>query len=881
MPCKPTKIMFWNAQGITSISKQIQLEHLIEMQKIDILLLAETFLKPNHDLKFSSYTVHRNDRILRAHGGVAIAIRKTVPHKIFIPAHTKSIENLSIEVNINNTPTCITVAYSPKYSVHFASDIAVMSARANQSLIFGDFNARHSSWNCATNNRAGVVLYGIQQTYPLMVHHTHEHTHFPHSGQTPSTIDLLLSNANFPFELETHPNHISSDHAPIICSAQLDIAEQRRKVYNYRKANWAGYKQFISARIGTFGTPATRPEIDTQIERFSILLTQARDHFIPESTYRSKFVISSRTSQLIKLKNSMKRRWQRTNEEPTKTAMKSDLNKIQKQINAMVEKEFNEYWSVQLNNIPKGNKKLWSLSKKIKGKMDSCTDKIKIDNAIAMDDNDRANCLARTFEKAHTITSSYSHENDANVRATINAFHIFPRSSGIIPPIEYDEVCKIISALRPFKSPGPDTIQNMLLKQLPPQAVAWLCDVFNSCVTSGHWPSNFKTAKVIAILKSGKPAHDASNYRPISLLNATGKILERIIVHRLNAFVEAKNLLPDFQFGFRSGHSTTHQAVRIKQFVAAEKSRKKSTGMVLLDIEKAFDSIWHDGLIFKLIDMKFPSYLISLIESFIKGRKFAVHVNNAVSSEIPIPAGLAQGTCLSPVLYALFVADIPRGSDAMQIALFADDTAIYTSARRSNIIVSRLNNSLTRLQQYFHKWKIKINSAKTHAILFPFNNSRRRIPSITIRCDHHTVELSKTVNYLGITLDRKLNFGEHIANALNKSNRCFRALYPLIAPKSRLSIANKQLIFKAIIRPIMAYGCPVWSAAAITHTNKLCVLQNKILRMIHNLHRRTPTTFLEHITGILPFSEFIDMLNSKFFDNCTSSRFERIREIIG
>lgn len=108
--------------------------------------------------------------------------------------------------------------------------------------------------------------------------------------------------------------------------------------------------------------------------------------------------------------------------------------------------------------------------------------------------------------------------------------------------------------------------------------------------------------------------------------------------------------------------------------------------MILLDIEKVFNSIWHDGLIYKLIQMKLPTYLVRMINAFIRNRKFAVHVNNSVSNYINLPAGLAQGTCISPILYALFVADMPI-ADQTDIALYADDTAIYTSAKQSKTII--------------------------------------------------------------------------------------------------------------------------------------------------------------------------------------------------
>lgn len=873
---KQFKIMFWNAQGITNACKRIHIENFIISNNIDIVLLAETFLKPTQDFKLQNYVVYRNDRLQQARGGVAIILRKSLSHKLRAPINTKGIENLSIDINIDNSPTCISVAYSPKYTKHFSSDVQAIYGQSNQYLIFGDFNARHSSWNCVTNNQAGFVLNNLQQNHPFMVFNTAEHTHFPHSGQTPSTIDLLLTNTSTAFDLSTHQNHMSSDHAPIIFHAQAVLVEQQTKIYDYHKADWMKYRHFINTNIGLMPNITSPADIDLQIERFSKLLLRARRTSIPEKTFRGGFALSQQIRQIIQHKNSIKRRWQRASG-LLKSSLKSELNSLQKYINKAVVKEHNEYWSTQLRGLSKGNKKLWQLTKRFKGKLDSNVDKITVGNLQSIDDADRADSLADVFEKAHSLTSSYLHENDIKVRNTINAFRSFSNLSTSAPKITLQEIEEIIATFRPFKAPGPDSIQNVMLKQLPRSAIIRLCEIFNECLATGYWPINFKLAKVIPILKAGKSPRDVNNYRPISLLNSTGKILERAIYNRLNVIVDQKNLLPNYQFGFRKGHSTIHQALRIKQFIINQRNCNRSTGMLLLDIEKAFDSIWHDGLIFKLIKMKLPSYMLKMIDSFIRRRKFSVHVNHSKSKEIHIPAGLAQGTCISPVLYALFVADMPPQSHDNQIALYADDTAIYTSAKQSNTIIRRLNEAFGSLRQYFHKWKVKINSTKTQAIIFPFNNSRRRAPSIVLKNDNHVVELSKSVKYLGVIFDHKLNFAEHISCTVDKANRCFRAIYPLIAAKSHLSTQNKNLIFRALIRPVMAYGSPIWSSAAATHIKKLVVFQKKILKTIYKLPRRTTSSILENLSEIPHFDKYITNYNLKFKNNSAASNFELIR----
>lgn len=870
--------MLWNAQSITSKAKQIQLEHMLINEQIDILLITETFLKSRHTYQINNFNVYRNDRLSHPHGGVAIAVRKGITHKICSPVNTVYIENISIEIQINNIPTCITVAYSPKFSIHFANDIQKLTTTSIQYMIFGDFNAKHHSWNCTSMNNAGNALFNMQQNNNFMVHYPPEHTHFPHSGQTPSTIDLVITNVSFAFELFTHADQMSSDHTPVICNIFGSCNFSSRKIFDYSKADWKKYRQIIEMRLKNTPIPTTEAEVNQAIASFTEIIINARSTSVPIKIQRIKTKISNETRAMIQYKNRTKRLWQRAHTTTEKQQLKCELNRLQKLVDRMVKHDYNEHFEHQLNKLGSGDKLLWNLAKKLRGNKDESVNNIKVDDTNSIDDYDRAECLSKIFAKSHKITMDYTHENDINVRNTTNNFKAQLFFNCQSPTIDINEIQNIIKAMKPFKSPGPDTIQNILIKKLPYTAIARLTDILNVCLKRSYWPTAFKIAKIIPIAKPGKPTTDPHSYRPISLLNAMGKILEKIIQTRLIAEIEQKNLLPEYQFGFRKGHSTTHQAMRIKRFIQRNKHNKRSTGMLLLDIEKAFDTVWHDGLISKLIDMKLPTYMIRMINSFIRNRSFAVHINNAVSTNKNIPAGLAQGTCLSPILYALYIADVPSGRHT-ELALYADDTAILSAAKSSNTIVERLNESLQSIQNYLRKWKIRINTKKTQAILFTFDNKWKRTPNKQLMDDKHRIKLNKTVCYLGITFDKKLTFKEHIIFAINKVNRCFRALYPLLAPKSHLSPKNKQLVYTTIIRPILVYGSPVWASAARTHKHKCNVMQNKILKTIHKMRMRTPTTIIEQISKIQPFDKFIDVSNAKFIQNCNSSEYNLIREI--
>lgn len=875
---KKLKIVFWNAQSINNTTKKHLIESFLETEKIDILLLAETFLKPKNPFQIKNFIVYRNDRLHQGHGGVAIAIRSTIKHKLLSPINTQHIENISVEINMNNESLRITSAYSPKPSIHFKNDLQRLTSSNEQFMIFGDFNAHHPAWNCQNTNTSGKSLFEMQLNNDFIVHNSPDHTHFPHSGRNPSTIDLLLSNSGINFTLSTHHDHFLSDHAPVIFATDNTVQHTQQKIFDYARANWKEYRRIVNEIIPEFSTPNSIAEIDIAIDKFTEMIQSCKLLCVPvkSTTYHSP--ITTYTKQLIQMKNALKRRWQRCQNESIKPQLKRELNRMQKIVVENVNADYNASIEKQLTSFKKGSKNMWQITKRLKGKTDNNASKINISGRLAVDDTDRANCVAEIFEKSHSLTSKLKDPNDKEVKNTVNSFYSFSRFTNQTKPIECNELQAIIRSLKPFKAPGLDGIQNILLKNLPSSAIAWLTHTFNKCLSLSYWPKSFKMAKVIPILKAGKNPSEASSYRPISLLNAVGKLLEKIIYVRLVKFIEDKNLLPNFQFGFRKGHSTVHQAAKIKQFIKRNRKSKRSTGLVLLDIEKAFDSIWHDGLIYKLIKLKLPSFLVRMVNSFIRNRTFAVHINDGISDTIQINAGLPQGTSISPILYALYVADIPV-NDKTQIAQYADDTALYTAAKRSNYIVNKLNSSLQSLQQYFRKWKIKVNENKTQAIIFPFDNKRIRNPTIKIRSGRNVIEFSNSVNYLGIHFDKKLLFKEHITTATNKATKCYRAMYPLLAPKSHLSTDNKHLIYSSIIRPIFMYGCPIWSSAAACHIRNMSTLQNKIIKTIYKLPWRTPTIYLKQITGIPTVNEYIQATNASFTTNCNMSIYNAIQEI--
>lgn len=246
--------MHWNAQGITNRSDIAQLEHFLHENQIDVLFINETFLNTHHKFKLSHFKVYRNDRSSHG-GGVLIAVNSSIPHQVKPPQRTKNIENLSIIIFINSRSIRFTSAYSPKHTPHFLGDMNILTGLSEEFFIFGDFNARHSSWNCLRNNTAGNQLFSHQLQGNYYIHAPTDYTRYSQNdiATQPSVVDLVLTNSSLQLsEISTHPGTLSSDHVPITCEIYGSVPENQLKVPMYKLADWNSIRSFVNTRICTY-----------------------------------------------------------------------------------------------------------------------------------------------------------------------------------------------------------------------------------------------------------------------------------------------------------------------------------------------------------------------------------------------------------------------------------------------------------------------------------------------------------------------------------------------------------------------------------------------------------------------------------------------------
>lgn len=835
-------------------------------------------------------------------GGVAICVRKGISHTLLPHLNLEVIESLGIKIHTSTGEIELHAVYYPgtSYSTivfeKFRKDIKTLTNRRNSFFICGDLNSKHVHWNCVRNNKAGQILFDEMNYSNYIIDNPPTPTYFSHQAN-PSTLDIILTNNQHQFSpLQAH-QELSSDHLPVTFQIYLNgntTPTNEALHWRYDKADWKKYKDFIGQNIDLrfYSNPQnlnSKIKIDEAIEKLTNLMLAGEKASVPQMSTRhndtNDLEFSDHLKQLVQLRNTSRRRWQRTR----LAEFKLEVNRLNVIIHKEIQELRNKRWDNTLKDITpmNNNQKLWNISKILRKKSKGLPTLRKASSgplysSYILTDVEKAEALADNFSSVYCNRPDTASTNTKNLVAD-SITELDEMIGDEIKSTSPREIYGFIRILKNKKSPGQDLINNKILKQIPKKAIVLLTYIFNSCLKLSYFPDAWKHAKVIAIHKPGKDSFDPKSYRPISLLSSIGKLFEKIILNQLNHHIHCSDqkVIPDEQFGFRRNHSTNHQLFRVTSFVKSELNFKKSVGLVLFDIEKAFDGVWHDALIHKMKSLGFPVHIIKLVRSFLSNRSFAVNVNNSFSSTRHVPSGVPQGAVMSPTLYNIYTNDLPisvKGNDC-EVSQFADDTAIYTSSACPDKVMLTLEESLLKLSNYCIEWNIKLNADKTKAIYFTRKRAERFLPQRKIKFHDSEIDWSDSVKYLGLHLDKKLLYKYHIDSSIEKAQRIFRMLYPLINRRSKLSSHHKLLVFKCILRPAFIYGSPVWSVCANTHIKKLQIYQNKCLKTIFNLPRRYHTDELHTNSNMSMIADFINLMNGKFKATCDNSTNPLINQI--
>lgn len=386
----------------------------------------------------------------------------------------------------------------------------------------------------------------------------------------------------------------------------------------------------------------------------------------------------------------------------------------------------NDSYKNYLQNLSLKNGSLWRKTKSILGLKEITPPLQRSNNTFAVIDSEKANTLANELSTVF-IPHSFSPPPLHLQMVTDSLLSPLPMA---LPakPTSPAEIRGIIKKLPIRKSPGHDLITNKVIKNLPAKTIIHLTHIYNATLRLSYFPTTWKSSAIVTILKPGKPPKNPSSYRPMSLLPVLGKILEKILLKRLSAIINESKNLPNFQFGVRANHSTIHQLHRVADTISTALETKKYCAGVFLNVAKAFNTVWHEGLLFKLKTL-FPAPYYLLLKSYFNNRTFMVRHNLQHSKIFPIDAGVPQDSDIAPFLYIIYTSDLPT-SEKTTIGTYADDTALLSSAADHITASLQLQLHIDTLSQWFSKWKIKINESKSSFVTFALRP--HNCPPITI-----------------------------------------------------------------------------------------------------------------------------------------------------
>ena len=808
----------WNLNSVTAhnFNKLISLEAYNTHHKFDVICLSETFLDSSWSsedpaLVLDGYKLVRADHPKDTkRGGVCIYFRESLPIRVLNLSYID--ECLFLELSYENKKCFLISLYrSPSQSHEEFNQFLnrfekllnnIVNLNPYLILVTGDFNARSNTWwtgdiNTVEGNQIESLtsLYGLHQIVS-------QPTHILENSA--SCIDLIFTNQpNMVLTSGVHPSlHPNCHHQIIYAKVNLKInypPPYKRTVWDFKRADINSINKCICAF--DWDKAFRGKDINTQIITFSETLLNIFSNYIPNKKIvcddRDPPWINDNIKRKLIAKNIIYRTFIK-NGRNNNDYMK--FENIRQEISDLINTSKTNYYNklgAQLNNPQTSSKKYWSILKTFfNGKKVPIIPPLLVNNQLVTDFKAKANLFNEYFSKQCTIIKTSSLLPDSNV----------PRTENVLSDFDFNEndILKIIRNLDSNKAHGHDNISIRMLKICDKSISKPLTILYKtSCLSEGVFPELWKKANIIPVHKKGDK-QIINNYRPVSLLPICGKIFEKIMFNAIFKFLEVNSLLSSNQSGFRPNDSCVHQLISITHSIYSSFDCNPSLEVrgVFLDISKAFDRVWHDALLFKLRSNGINGNLYFLIKSFLSNRKQRVVLNGQSSEWANVSAGVPQGSILGPLFFLIYINDLSEGLQT-NVKLFADDTSLFSVVHNKIDSANDLNSDLKKISKWAWKWKMSFNPDPTkqaQEIIFSRRFRKENHPNLIF--NNNSVYRANSQKHLGLILDEKLTFNEHLKEKFGKVNKGLGLLRKLNSLLPRSSLLT---IYKSFIRPHLDY----------------------------------------------------------------------------
>ena len=751
----------------------------------------------------------------------------------------------------------------------------------NETIAAGDFNAKHHQWNSRVINAKGRQLLRWISAHQCRVSAPRSPTHFSYNNEG-DILDIAVHNLQSVLTARTI-NALESDHFPVIFHhGRRPVLLPERIIKDYSNADWDVFRQEVTAGIQYNIKPAAlrnAEEIEDTVSCLTTIVSKAIDKSVPSKTVKAwnHLALPPEITAAIRKKNRLRRRYQRSRDAEDKAL----ANAARHLVRSLITDFRQQSWDRKIASLDLENGSFWRMAKALRNE-NAEEAPLRTPTGLISSPKDKAEAMADYLEDIFSPSPpavgipNPLRERVAKPQWEQPGEQPPPPPDDSRPKVTTAAILRAVKRTKARKAPGPDGVTNAALKAMPKSMAIVLLMIFQACLSIGYFPALWKRARVICLPKPGKPPTLRENFRPISLLNTMGKLFEHVILESLRETTDALNILPPHQFGFRSEHSTTHQVARLLNFVVEGFNRNCHTVGAFFDISKAFDKVWHEGLLWKLHCFGYQRWLLRIIASWLNHREFYVAWGTATSTSRRIRAGVPQGSLLSPTLFNVFTSDIPGDLGTnMMAALYADDAALLARSANQQMAVTYLQRATDQLVDWYAKWRFGVNERKTQAIVF--SRGRKEPGELLVGCTE--VLWQEAVEYLGVHLDRRLTMKYH---ARRKAAIVGVRRHQISSMLGNVNLPqhSRLHLHKAIIRPIITYAAPAWfGVASKSAQHILAVAERKSLRVALGLGWTPHNDALWPLARMEPLEESLRSQTQTFFQEVAESKFPELRRI--